>query len=181
MRRHTTHLIFAIILAFVATDAEDRRSLGANSVYPFKSGVVWIVVGLVTGAAVGGNCETWWSASKRVAERHVERWTGEMGEAGVECYKTKALFSEAFKKIQVRETEKSIMWKQAKIGERKSRSLEMEECKRRETDGWAVSIKEQARIARDQGRCRGKSVERWGRDGMTANAKCNKKNSSDWI
>lgn len=138
MRRHTTHLIFAIILAFVAADAEDRRGLGSNSIYPFKSGVVWVIAGLVTGAAVGGNCETWWAASKRIAERHVERWTGEMEEAGVECNKREALFSEAFKKIQVRETEKSIMWKQAKIGGRRVDRLEMEECKRRATDGWAV-------------------------------------------
>ena len=63
-----------------------------------------------------------------------------MEEAGVECNKRKAPFSEAFKEIQVRGTAKSIMWKQARFlgGSRSFRDGGMQEA----GDRWMASIKE---------------------------------------
>jgi hypothetical protein len=59
-RSRTTHLVFAIIIALVASNAEARRSLGSNSVNTLESwmGVFsfWVKVLVMRGTA-GAACE----------------------------------------------------------------------------------------------------------------------------
>ena len=73
-RAHTTHLVFAVVLALVAANTKDRGGLGADGVDALEArGGRDVAIGvevLVDGHGGAG------AASERVPDRHCERMEG---------------------------------------------------------------------------------------------------------